>query len=119
MPGVIGYVLWPALGALGLTLLVVAQPLGAPRHRLGGGWGRQDVALREAGRARRLAPPSPVVPWPAIDRVLGPLLVDGVALIGRLQGRLGWTSNPQRLAAIRLVRPGTTATSWLFKRLVV
>jgi Flp pilus assembly protein TadB len=119
MPAVIGYVLWPMLGAFGLTLLLVAQPLGAPRPRLREWLARQDVALREAERARRLAPSAPVVPWPAIDRVLGPLLADGVALIGRLQGRLGWTSNPQRLAEIRLVRPGTTATSWLFKRLVV
>ncbi len=72
MPAVIGYYLWPVLGALGLTLLLVAQPLGAPRPRLRDWLARQDVALREAERARRVAPPVPVVPWPAIDRVLGP-----------------------------------------------
>ena len=53
LPAVIGYVLWPVLGALGLTLLLVAQPVGSPRPRLRDWLARQDVALREAERARR------------------------------------------------------------------
>lgn len=119
MPKMVGYVVWPMLGALGLTLLLVAQPLGAPRPRLREWLARQDVALRESERALRTAPTPPVVPWPAVDRVLGPLLADGVVVLGRLQTRLPWTSNPRRLAEIRLVRPGATATGWLGKRLAM
>jgi Flp pilus assembly protein TadB len=59
-----------------------------------------------------------VVPWPAIDRVLGPLLVDATGLLARFQARLG-VSDPARLAQIRLVRPGTTASSWLAKKLAL
>jgi len=118
MPPVFWYVLWPVLGALGVTLLLVAQPIGAPRTTLWEWLARQDVARRAAERARRVDPAPPVVPWPAIDRVLGPLLADAAALLSRLQKRFGG-GDPARLAQIRLVRPGTTASGWLGQKLAL
>lgn len=118
MPSMVWYVVWPVLGALGITLLLVAQPLGAPRPSLWEWLAGQDVEARAAERARRADPAPPVVPWPAIDRVLGPLLADAALLLARVQARFGG-GDTARLAQIRLVRPGTTASGWLGKKLAL
>ncbi len=113
------YLLWPLLGGLGLTLMLVSQPRGAARLSLGEWLRRMDVREREAERAERLDPPTAVVPWPAIDRIVRPLATDAAALLATWQARLSLGGGPDRIAAVARVKPGMTAGRWLLYKLAV
>ena len=119
MPSLAWYLFWPLLGGLGVTLVLVSQPWGAPRLTLQEWLRRMDVRTREAERAERLNPAPAVVPWPAVDRVLRPLATDAAALLGAWQARLSIGGGPDRMRAVARVRPGMTAGRWLIYKLAV
>jgi len=117
MPGLVWYLVWPLVGGVGLTLLLVSLPWGAPRPTLEEWLRRMDVRAREAERAERLDPPPAVVPWPAIDRLLRPLLNDLAAFLATWQARLLGGGGPQRARAIARIYHGMTASRWLLQKL--
>jgi hypothetical protein len=120
MPGVGWYLVWPLLGGIGVTLLLVSQPWGAPRPSLAEWLRRMDVRAREAERAEQLDPPPAVVPWPAIDRVLRPLLNDAAAFLATWQARISLGGGgPERIRAVARIYPGTTPGRWLLQKLAV
>jgi pilus assembly protein TadC len=121
MPELGWYLIWPLLGGVGLMLILGAQPLGVPRPTLQEWLDRMDVRAREAQRVARETQPRSTVgaPWPAVNRVLGPLLSDAASLLRRLQNHLGLGSGTDPMRDIRRVEPDMTEGRWLARRLAV
>lgn len=104
------------LVGLGVFLLVTALPWGAPRPTLAEQLRRFDVDARVAERAP-WRPARPLLPWPAADAALRPLLEDLAGPLRRLLGAAG-TYGPALERDLRLLRPGADPGHFLAEQVL-
>lgn len=111
------FVLLAASAALGLFLMVAAQPIGRPRPDLA-------TRLRELDPDEWLLddmapPPAAVLGVPLIDALLRPLVDDVARLTERVARTLGLTSPRELERRLQLAAPGTTPLQYYGEKVTV